>query len=127
MSEIVRHSHEQHPMVLDTMEAGISHEEDIAENRVPHETQQRRPKMNQVGVPESEVEQMEQGARIREEVKEFNYSLEVVRVEIQPNQLVPEELKTCPICYNYMEPRSEGARLWSAEIKLAQCGHSFCE
>jgi hypothetical protein len=78
MSEIVRHSHEQHPMVLDTMEAGISHEEGIAENRVPHETQQRRPKMNQVGVPESEVEQMEQGARIREEVKEFNYSLEEV-------------------------------------------------
>jgi hypothetical protein len=78
-------------------------------------------------VPESEVEQMEERARAREEVKRFNYSLEVVKVEMQPSQLVPEELKNCPICYNYMQQREEGARLWPVEVKLAHCGHSFCE
>jgi hypothetical protein len=75
-------------------------------------------------VPESDVEQMEERARAREE---FNYSLEVVKVEMQPSQLVPEELKICPICYNYMQQREEGARLWPVEVKLAHCGHSFCE
>ena len=78
-------------------------------------------------MPESEVEQMEERARAREEVKRFNYSLEVVKVEMQPSQLVPEELKNCPICYNNMQQREEGARLWPVEVKLAHCGHSFCE
>ena len=70
---------------------------------------------------------MEERARAREKVKMFNYSLEVVKVEMQPSQLVPEELKNCPICYNYMQQREEGARLWPVEVKLAHCGHSFCE
>ena len=70
---------------------------------------------------------MEERARAREEVKMFNYSLEVVKVEIKPSHLVPEELKNCPICYNNMQARGEGARVWPVEVKLAQCGHAFCE
>ena len=75
-------------------------------------------------MPESEVEQMEQRARAMEV---FNYSLEVVKVEIQPSQMGEVELKNCPICYNNMQPRDEGPRVWPVEVKLAQCGHAFCE
>ncbi len=64
---------------------------------------------------------------MREEVKGLNHGLDIVKVEIQSSQVATEDLKCCPICYSNMEPRNEGARLWPAEVKLAQCGHSFCD
>ena len=64
---------------------------------------------------------------MQEEVEVHNDFLVDPIFDLNPSQLAAEQLKHCPICYNIIKPGSEAASLWSREIMLAQCGHSFCE